>query len=122
MFGTKSSKASPYRFKSVPKPVTPPTTTNTVQQNDKNPSIMTEFAGSLVSGFGVGAGASLADRAISTVLGPRTFNVVHKEMPKNEESCSDLYKQYCCCVNSNNNCSDLLYKVNQCFEKLINEK
>jgi hypothetical protein len=47
------------------------------------------FIESVVSGIGAGIGASVAERAVSSVLGNRTVNVVHRS-----PDCEDINKIY----------------------------
>ncbi len=47
------------------------------------------FVESVVSGIGAGIGASVAERAVSSVLGNRTVNIIHRS-----PDCEDINKIY----------------------------
>jgi hypothetical protein len=53
--------------------------------------VLQSFKESLVGGFGAGIGMNVADRAISSIFGPRKVEVQHTNV---ENECQDIIKLY----------------------------
>ncbi len=61
----------------------------------QGPSLMQNLKDSMVSGLGAGVGMSVADRLVSSVLGPRKVEVetTHTTIPRSSE-CEEISKIY----------------------------
>ena len=53
---------------------------------------------SIASGFGSGLGFSFAERAVSSIFGPRTVSVSHITQPVRDERCQEEEKKYISCI------------------------
>jgi hypothetical protein len=79
---------------------------NTPASSPSSPSILS----SIKDGFGIGLGASLADRLTGSIFGPRTIEVQHNNCDK----IIDLYKTG---LQNNNITSTLEQDYQQCVKK-----
>jgi hypothetical protein len=79
---------------------------NPITPVSSSPSVLS----SIKDGFGMGLGASLADRAISSIFGPRTIEVQHNNCDK----IIDLYKTG---LQNNNITESLEQDYQQCVKK-----
>jgi hypothetical protein len=82
------------------------TTPNTPASSPSSPS----FLNSIKEGFGLGMGASIADRLTSNIFGPRTIEVQHNNCDK----VIDLYKTG---LQNNNVTPSLEQDYQQCVKK-----